>query len=498
MAMVQEPTGELPVVADAELVNRASAGGTDAFGELYRRHVDAAWRVAHAVTGNSDDAADAVSEAFTKVFRALPEGRLVDGSRFRPYLLAATRNAAVDVLRRTGRVRPTDTNDTLDTTANGSGPSEHVVDGVDRSLVAAAFRSLPERWRSVLWLTEVEGMAPSEAAPLLGVSANGAAQLAVRARAGLRQRFLQAHLREEVAPACRFTVEHLGAYVAGGLSPRDIAKVDQHLAGCPACESRQHELDDLGTNLRRAAIPLPLALAGVVRARWRHALSAGRRPAAGGSGQTLRSLQRPLATASAGLLGMGILGAVLISPDAGRQRTQNLPAAAGTPSTASLPFVPATSTTLRDAAVSQALAADAPALPDRQPAAPPPLLSAGVTITTPSLSSVTVPKLQPPKLDGAVPAAAPQSPPPSLPPATVPSGPPPSSGPAVQVDVQVGGPAAPAQVDVNVGVGNGACNSASAAGIHTGDDCTTPAPPSGPAEVTVSGSAVPGGPHHVP
>ena len=67
MAMVQEPTGELPAiaesdaVADADLVIRAAAGGTDAFGELYRRHVDAAWRVAHAVTGNPEDAADAVA-----------------------------------------------------------------------------------------------------------------------------------------------------------------------------------------------------------------------------------------------------------------------------------------------------------------------------------------------------------------------------------------------------------------------------------------------------
>src|SRR5436305_13821227 len=106
MAMVQEPTGELPaladadVVADADLVVRASAGGTDAFGELYRRHADAAWRVAHAVTGNSEDAADAVSEAFTRVFRALPEGRPVDGSPFRPSLPAATRHAEVAPLSR--------------------------------------------------------------------------------------------------------------------------------------------------------------------------------------------------------------------------------------------------------------------------------------------------------------------------------------------------------------------------------------------------------------
>src|SRR3954471_7662348 len=335
MAMVQEPTGELPaladadVVADADLVIRAAAGGTDAFGELYRRHVDAAWRVAHAVTGNAEDAADAVSEAFTRVFRALPEGRLVDGNRFRPYLLAATRNAAIDVLRRSGKARPSGTEEHLEEESGRSGPSEAMVDAIDRSLVAAAFRSLPERWRSVLWLTEVEGLAPSEAAPLLGVSANGAAQLAVRARAGLRQRFLQAHLRDEVAPACRFTTEHLGAYVSGGLSPRDIAKVDQHLAGCLSCQRRQVELDDLGAGLRRAAIPLPLALAGVVKAKWRHALAAGHRPStfhATNPNDLLARLHRPLATASAGLLGMGILGAVIMAPHSHHQGA-DLPAA---------------------------------------------------------------------------------------------------------------------------------------------------------------------------
>ncbi|MFP5318215.1 MAG: hypothetical protein ACLGI2_07960, partial [Acidimicrobiia bacterium] len=50
---------------DASLATRAGAGDLAAFAELYRRHVDAAWRVALAVTTNPDDAADAVSDAFT-------------------------------------------------------------------------------------------------------------------------------------------------------------------------------------------------------------------------------------------------------------------------------------------------------------------------------------------------------------------------------------------------------------------------------------------------
>src|SRR5439155_18071472 len=140
----------------------------------------------------------------------------------------------IDLIRRGGRSTPTDRLEHLDH-AGGSTPSEKFLDGEDRSLAAEAFRSLPERWRTVLWLSEVEGMAPSEVAPLLGVTANTAAQLAVRARAGLRERFLQQHVGSEVDADCKFATSRLGAYVAGRLTPRDVANVDQHLAGCKPC-----------------------------------------------------------------------------------------------------------------------------------------------------------------------------------------------------------------------------------------------------------------------
>src|SRR5437763_3059474 len=223
-------------VWDGELAERAAAGELDAFEELYRRHAQAAWRVAQAVSGNAHDASDAVSEAFTNVLQALPAGRLHVPGQFRSYLLAATRNAAVDGLRRSGRVKPTDADEVLEPPNVVAGPAEAVMNAADVSLVATAFKSLPERWRSVLWLTEVENMPPKEAAELLGVSPNGVAQLAVRARAGLRERYLQAHMGSgEVEDACRYTVDRLGAYVAGGLPARELSKVDQHLAGCDGC-----------------------------------------------------------------------------------------------------------------------------------------------------------------------------------------------------------------------------------------------------------------------
>ncbi len=231
---------------DADLAEDAAAGVAEAFEELYRRHAHAAWRAAFAVTGNADDAADAASEAYARVLQALPLGRLHDGAQFRPYVAAAARNAAIDQLRRSGRTSPTNSTADLDRTVS-AGPSDQLVAAVDAALVARAFRRLPERWQRVLWLTAVEGLSAKEAARLLGLSANAVAQLAVRARAGLRESFVRAHLADrEVPAACRFTVERLAAYVSGTSSARDIAKVDQHLAGCGDCNGRLAELRDVG------------------------------------------------------------------------------------------------------------------------------------------------------------------------------------------------------------------------------------------------------------
>ena len=309
----------MTMLTDAVLVDRVVAGFEGDFDELYRRHSSAAWRLAQAVTGNSHDAADAVAEAFARVFQAVKAGRLTDATAFRAYLLTATRNAAMDTFRRGGKAKPASDDDLAQLPVDGAGPAEAIDQSSDAAMIAEAFRNLPERWRSILWLTEVEGVATKEVAEQLGLSANGAAQLAVRARAGLRERFLQAHLRNSTDPECRFTVDRLGAYVGGGLSPRDIAKVDQHLAGCQSCREKKEELEDLGTSLRRIILPIPLVLAAVAGKRVATALtsSSAPLPAAPSVGSRISSLakqptprmQRLVAASAAGVLGAGMIAA---------------------------------------------------------------------------------------------------------------------------------------------------------------------------------------------
>ena len=314
-------TGEIDpdTLTDGRLAERAARGDRDAFETLYRRHAEAAWRVGQVVAGNPHDAADAVSEAFTRLLSGMGEGRIDPNVPFRSYLLATTRNAAIDTHRRRARLEPVDidlTDAALDRTA---APHDAVVGDVDAEFVATAFRSLPERWRSVLWLTEVEGMAPREAAEQLGLSANGASQLAVRARNGLRERYLQAHLADAGHADCQDAIAQLGAYAAGTLGPRGAAKVDRHLASCAECQTRLDEVRDVESGLRRIALPLPLALAPAVRHQLEHAgMRAGGLLVGGARGaQAYARLARPLANATAALFAVGVIAAAVIGGNEG-------------------------------------------------------------------------------------------------------------------------------------------------------------------------------------
>ncbi|HEX2273971.1 MAG TPA: sigma-70 family RNA polymerase sigma factor, partial [Acidimicrobiales bacterium] len=248
--------------SDAALVRAASINDEAALAELYRRHAPAAERVARSVAANTDDAADAVAEAFTRVFAALTSGR-VGTLDFRSYLLAATRNAAIDHLRRSDRVGPAGDLAAFDQTEARGGPSDELVAGEESALIAQAFRGLPERWQSVLWLTEVERVPPARAAGVLGLSPNNVAQLALRARARLRERYLQALVDNHARRECQATVDRLGAYVAGTLTDRRRAEVERHLAECPECRRRRADVEELGASLRRA-VPVPAAVVAVL------------------------------------------------------------------------------------------------------------------------------------------------------------------------------------------------------------------------------------------
>jgi RNA polymerase sigma factor (sigma-70 family) len=244
------------VTEDAELVARSRAGEVAAFAELWRRHYRAGITVARSLT-SSLDADDLVQEAFTRIYQSIACGRGPTGS-FRAYLFATIRNTAAAW----GRARHETTLDELEAVPDPSTGLEASEATLDRTLTHQAFRSLPARWQEVLWYSEIERMKPAQIAPLLGMKATAVAQLTFRAREGLREAWIQAHLRAvDEDGECRWAIERLGAYSRRNLGRRDRARLDQHLAACAHCTPVAAEAREVSSRLAIVLLPL-LAGAG--------------------------------------------------------------------------------------------------------------------------------------------------------------------------------------------------------------------------------------------
>ena len=90
-----------PPTPDWNLVRRAQAGDTDAFGELVERNRKAVFRAAVAALGSTTDADDVAQEAFVLAYRKI--GSFRGDAAFRTWLLAITWRKALDRRKSVGR-----------------------------------------------------------------------------------------------------------------------------------------------------------------------------------------------------------------------------------------------------------------------------------------------------------------------------------------------------------------------------------------------------------
>jgi RNA polymerase sigma factor (sigma-70 family) len=216
---------------DAVLIDRVRAGDLEAYDPLYQRHAASALRHARHWTRTEAAAEDLRAEAFTRVLYAIRNGN-GPTEAMRPYLLTTMRHIAGDWAEGDRRLHLVADPADLETPPDHDDP---VLAALERSLAGLAFMTLPERWQTVLWHTEVEQEGPTQLTALLGIDAGAVAALAYRAREGLKQAYLQAHITEIGDPVCRPFAERLGAHARGRLARRERAKVSAHLRHCAEC-----------------------------------------------------------------------------------------------------------------------------------------------------------------------------------------------------------------------------------------------------------------------
>lgn len=285
--------------SDAELIERARSGDSSAFGELWRRHYRPAARVARQFT-SSIDADDLVSEAYARIYQRVLAGGGPSGA-FRPYLYTTIRNLASSWGAANREVQV----ELIEEFEDDRIPEDPATWALDRTLTARAFRTLPERWQTVLWYTEVEGMDPHEVAPLMGMTPNGVAALSYRAREGLRKAWLQAHVSDASASGeCRWAMSKLGEHARDGLGTRDRTRLLAHLEDCSRCVIVSEEVEEVGSHL--AMVMLPLLLGGAVGGSLLASMSAG------STGATMASAIPDLPASVEAVAGGGVLAAPIL------------------------------------------------------------------------------------------------------------------------------------------------------------------------------------------
>lgn len=193
--------------AEADLIGRLRSGDQGAYEQLVRDNIGRMLAVARRFLKNDEDAQDAVQEAFVNAFRSID--RFEGGARLSTWLHRIVVNAALMKLR-SKRRRPESSIDELLPTFREDGhldspnsqwrslPDTMVVRDEDRRYVREAIDKLPDTYRNVLLLRDIEGLDTAESAKVLGISENATKVRLHRARQAL-QSLLEPRFREETA-----------------------------------------------------------------------------------------------------------------------------------------------------------------------------------------------------------------------------------------------------------------------------------------------------------
>lgn len=168
--------------SDRALAEQVLAGDELAFRQLYRRHTPRLFLVVlRLVEGVEEDAEDVVQETWLKAAERLGSFRWE--AAFASWLTAIGINVARETLRGRGRRREVDLPEDHERLRT-SGPAPlAALDPVD---LERAIRALPEGYRTVLLLHDVEGYRHEEIAERLGVTAGTSKSQLFHARRALR------------------------------------------------------------------------------------------------------------------------------------------------------------------------------------------------------------------------------------------------------------------------------------------------------------------------
>ena len=171
-------------MTDAEIVDRVRAGETSLFEILMRRHNQRVYRVARAVIKDEADAEDVMQQAYINAFTHL--NQFQDRAQFSTWL---TRITVHEALARRRKRKPEEmSEDVMETlTSTQPDPERQAYAAELWGVLEAAVDSLPDTYRVVFMLRDIEGLSTSETAAGLELGEEAVKTRLHRARALVRR-----------------------------------------------------------------------------------------------------------------------------------------------------------------------------------------------------------------------------------------------------------------------------------------------------------------------
>ncbi len=173
-----------------QAIEQTRHGSTAAFNELVAAYQSQVYNTAYRILGDPDAAADAAQEAFISAYRSIGGFR---GGSFKAWLLRIVTNACYDQFRHRQR-HPTSSLDALLVTddeppelpGGSENPEERALRREVRAQIQEALLTLPPDQRTVVVLSDVQGMSYEEIAEITQTNLGTVKSRLSRAREQLR------------------------------------------------------------------------------------------------------------------------------------------------------------------------------------------------------------------------------------------------------------------------------------------------------------------------
>jgi RNA polymerase sigma-70 factor, ECF subfamily len=232
------PAGE---PSDVDLVQAYRNGDVHAFEELHRRYVASIYRLVRRKLGDALLAEDIAQETFMKALRMMD--RVDDSFNFGGWVHTVARNLCYDELRRRQRdLRAENTDEegdeselmsNLPSTAKAFDPVLVQESNETRRQVWHVAQRLPEKYRLVLTLRELQDMSYRQIAKTLKMSESAVETLLYRARLRFKEEYLASQREGELSHEDATPL--LAPYLAGKLRRPQAEAVRDHIATCAKC-----------------------------------------------------------------------------------------------------------------------------------------------------------------------------------------------------------------------------------------------------------------------